>query len=332
MKAASLFGIGDLRYIDMPLPKVEKDEVLVKIKCCGVCGSDIPRVFKKGTYHFPTVIGHEFSGIVEQDDSGLLTGKKVAVFPLLPCFECESCKKKEYATCKNYDYYGSRRDGAMAEYIAVKRWNLIEIPENVSLYEGAMCEPLSVGLHASSKLNIKEGDNVLVSGAGPIGIIVGRWLKLFGAKDVYYFDIDSRKIDFIKQIGFKEYNKDMEYDCIIEGTGNGKALETCLSSVKSGGKVVLLGNPSSDVQLSQNAYWHIMRKELTILGTWNSSYNDLQNDWKESLKAISEGKITVSDLITHKFSLSKVNDAFNMMNEKSEFFNKVMICPDEEAL
>ena len=75
-----------------------------------------------------------------------------------------------------------------------------------------------------------------------------------------------------------------------------------------------------------------MRKELTILGTWNSSYNDLQNDWKESLKAISEGKITVSDLITHKFSLSKVNDAFNMMNEKSEFFNKVMICPDEEAL
>ena len=109
MKALNLHAIDDLRLDTLPVPTVGEDEVLVKIAYCGVCGSDIPRVYSKGTYHFPTVIGHEFSGVVAYDPKGELDGKRVAVFPLLPCFTCDSCKQESYALCADYDYYGSHQ-------------------------------------------------------------------------------------------------------------------------------------------------------------------------------------------------------------------------------
>ena len=330
MKAANLHGIMDLRYEDIDKPKCEEGEVLVALKSCGVCGSDVPRVYSKGTYHFPTVIGHEFSGLVAEDESGEWLGKRVAVFPLLPCFECESCKGQNYATCSNYDYYGSRRDGGMAEYLAVKKWNLIELPDSLSFDEAAMCEPVSVGRHAIGKLEIKEGENLLISGAGPIGLIAGQWAKLYGANNVYYFDIDERKIDFAKEMGFKAYTGAEKIDCVLEGTGHGAALAKCLAAIKPFGKMVLMGNPAGEVALSQETYWHILRKELKIYGTWNSSYSEMQNDWKESIKAIAEGKLNVKPLITHKFPLERVHEAFELMKERKEFFNKVMLNMNED--
>ena len=214
---ANLYAINDLRYEEAPIPECAEDEVLVEIKSCGVCGSDLPRVYTKGTYHFPTVIGHEFSGKVAHDPKGELDGKKVAVFPLLPCFKCESCKQGSYATCENDDYYGSRRDGGRSEYLAVQRWNILAMPEGLSYGEGAMCEPVSVGRHAVMKLDIKKGDKLLISGAGPIGIIAGQWAKSMGADKVCFFDIDQRKIDFAKSIGFYEYTDGEEITCVVEG-------------------------------------------------------------------------------------------------------------------
>ena len=125
VKSANLYAINDLRYEDKILDELKEDEVLVQVKSCGICGSDIDRVYRKGTYNFPTIIGHEFSGKVVFDPKNDLLDKKVVIFPLLPCFKCDSCKKGSYATCENYDYYGSRRNGGMTEYIGVKRWNLL---------------------------------------------------------------------------------------------------------------------------------------------------------------------------------------------------------------
>lgn len=325
MKCANLHGISDLRYEDFPMPECQADEVLVQVANCGICGSDIPRVYSKGTYSFPTVIGHEFAGKVVMDPQGELTNKKVAVFPLLPCFQCDSCKAENYATCEHYDYYGSRRNGGMSEYIAVKRWNLLPVPENVSYMEAAMCEPVSVARHAISKLHIQPGENLLISGAGPIGILAGQWAKAFGAAQVYYFDVDDRKIEFCKKFGFMQYDSDVHIHCVLEGTGYGDALARCLAAIAPAGRMVLMGNPASDVCLSQNTYWHILRKELTVCGTWNSSYNPQQNDWAESLKAMSEGLIRVVPLITHIYPLSACNQAFEMMKNRTEFFNKVML-------
>lgn len=329
-KSANLYAVNDLRYEDIAVSECKDDEVLVEVKSCGVCGSDIDRVYKKGTYHFPTVIGHEFSGKVVYDPKNELTGKKAVIFPLLPCFGCESCKKGSYATCENYDYYGSRRDGGMTEYIAVKRWNIVLMPDNLSYDEGAMCEPVSVARHAISKLNIEKGDNVFISGAGPIGLIAGGWAKQQGAENVYYIDIDERKIEFAKTLGFFEYTEDVTIDCVLEGTGHSDAIKACLEAVKPQGRVVLMGNPSGDVTMTQNTYWCILRKELKLSGTWNSSYNDVVNDWKESLKATSEGKLDVKPLITHRFPLSQCNEALEMMKNRTEFYNKVILKMNED--
>ncbi len=329
-KCANLHAVGDLRYESISLPECAEDEVLLAVKSCGICGSDVGRVFKKGTYHFPTVIGHEFSGEVIFDPKGELTGKGVVVFPLLPCFVCESCKNQNYATCSNYDYYGSRRDGGMSEFLVVKRWNLLLLPENISFDVGAMCEPISVARHATLKLNVKEGENLLISGAGPIGLVAAQWAKSFGVQNVFFFDIDARKVEFAKSMGFLEYTDGTQVDCVIEGTGNENALARCLSALKPFGRIVLMGNPSGDVHLSQKTYWQILRKELTLLGTWNSSYAEHQNDWEESLKALSEHKLNVEPLITHRFPLSECNEAFAMMTDGKTFYNKVMLVMNRE--
>lgn len=330
VKSANLHAVNDLRYEETAFPICEDDEVIVKVKSCGICGSDISRVYSKGTYHFPTVIGHEFSGTVVSDKSGELENKNVVIFPLLPCFECESCKSGSFATCENYDYYGSRRDGGMTEYIAVKRWNLITMPENLSFDEGAMCEPVSVARHAAMKLGIKKGDSVFISGAGPIGLVAGQWAKSLGADRIYYIDIDERKIEFAKTLGFEEYKDGIKVDCAIEGTGYSEPLAKCLEALKPHGSIVFMGNPAGEITMSQKTYWCILRKELKVYGTWNSSYNDLQNDWKESLLAMSEGKLNVKSLITHKYPLCKCNEAFEMMKNRNEFYNKVILNMNEE--
>ena len=325
MKALNLHAVGDLRLDELPMPKCGEDEVLVKIGYCGICGSDIPRVYGKGTYHFPTVIGHEFSGTVVSDVSGELTGKRVAVFPLLPCFECDSCKEENYALCSNCDYYGSRRDGAMAEYLAVKRFNILPIPDGVSLEAGAMCEPSSVALHAVKKLGDLSGNSLLISGAGPIGIIAAMWARDRGAEKVYFFDLDERKIAAAEKLGFFEYKDDISVDAVIEGTGAGPALVRCLKALKPFGRIVLMGNPSRGIELTQQDYWLILRKELRLFGTWNSSFGEKQNDWREALEGMSKGVIKPEGLITHRFSLEEYKTAFEMMRDRTDFYQKVML-------
>lgn len=329
-KAANLHGINDLRYEDVILSRNNDDEVLVQVKSCGICGSDISRVYQKGTYNFPTVIGHEFSGKVVYDEKEELLNKKVAVFPILPCFECENCKNENYATCKNYNYYGSRCNGGMSEYIWIKRWNLVVMDDKLSYDEGAMCEPVSVAHHAVMKLNVQKGETLFVSGAGTIGLIVGMWAKLFGVTKVYYTDIDKRKIEFAEKLGFSEYRDGVFTDCVLEGTGSESGITKCLQVAKSQGKCVFMGNPGKDIFLERDAYWQILRKELKISGTWNSSYGEKQNDWQESLEAMTEKKIDITLLITHRFLLEECNKAFETIKNKEEFCVKVMLNMNRE--
>lgn len=325
MTSVSLHAIGELVNEKRPFPEIGEDEVLVKVQNCGICGSDIGRVFKSGTYHFPTVIGHEFAGIVVLDKGGEWTGKRVSVFPLLPCFECDACKAQNFACCENYNYYGSRCDGGFSEYLAVKKFNLVPLPDNVSYEEGAMCEPASVGCHAVKKLGLSGGENLLISGAGPIGIIAARWALSRGAKSVKFIENDPAKIDFAISLGFEMYSEGEKFDCAIEGTGASAPLAMIMKAVKTRGKVVLMGNPGGEMTLSPKDYQQILRSELNLLGTWNSSYADFDNDWRDTLSALSEGKLVIRDLITHRFPLTQALEALTMMRDKKEFFVKVMI-------
>ena len=135
MRAYELHGVNDLRREDIEKPEIPSGWVLVQVKASGICSSDIPRIFTNGTYHFPTIPGHEFSGVVAAYGEGVpeeRVGKRVGIFPLIPCRTCPQCRQKKYEMCEHYDYLGSRRDGGFAEYVAVPDWNLLELPENVS--------------------------------------------------------------------------------------------------------------------------------------------------------------------------------------------------------
>ena len=156
MKALVLNDVGKLTVKDVPVPKVGDDEVLVKVGACGICGSDIPRVYRDGAHVMPLVIGHEFAGTVAED------GRRVGVFPLIPCMKCECCRNRKYEMCSNYSYLGSRRDGGFAEYVAVPKWNLIDLPESVTMEQAAMLEPMAVAVHAIRQVKPSADDTVVV--------------------------------------------------------------------------------------------------------------------------------------------------------------------------
>lgn len=339
MKALNLHGVGDLRYEEMPMPVPGPKEVLLKIKAVGICGSDIPRVFTKGTYHFPTIIGHEFAGeIVEAEDSRLI-GRGASVFPLLPCGHCAACKEEQYARCSDYDYYGSRRDGAMAEYLAVKRENLCMMPEGVSYEEAAMSEPTAVAIHAFRKSGVGIGDTILIYGIGTIGLILAQWARTAGVRDIVLVGRTDDKVKFAKKLGFplavngksespehlvQQVTDGRGADACIEGTGESEPWEMCIRCTRNYGTVVSMGNPTGEMRLSQDGYWKILRKELSIVGTWNSSFGKRENDWSEAMLAMQNQRLDLKSLITHRFSLAQYKEAFSLMHERKEMYCKVI--------
>ena len=337
MKVLNLYDINDLRLDIKDTPKVEKNAVLINIKYCGICSSDIERVFQNGTYHFPTIIGHEFGGIivgVNDGDENLL-GKKVAVFPLLPCFECDACKKEEYAQCKSYNYFGSRCDGGFSEYLVVPKWNLV-FNDNLDYKLLALCEPSAVALHAIKRINIENNSKVFVMGSGTIGLLIALFLKEKGHK-VYVGARKQANIDFIKDLGLNPFdtnnvldelenhtdNNGFKYIC--EVIGSNESLNTCLTCASNFSQIVIVGNPKSDINLPKDLYWKILRKQISLTGTWNSSYTSNVNDWKDALKHMEDNQNLFKRLISHTFKIDDYKQAFSLLKDSKEFKTKVML-------
>jgi L-iditol 2-dehydrogenase len=342
MKSAVLHAIGDLRYEDKSTPDPGYGEVLIKIKASGVCGSDIPRVMKKGTYSFPMIPGHEFAGEVvkigETVSCSVKVGDRVAVFPLIPCGKCIYCQIGDYAQCDDYDYLGSRRDGGFAEYVVAPIKNLVSVPDNVDFECAAMTEPASVALHALRRTGVDTGDNVVILGAGTIGIILAQWAKICGAGRVFVTDISQDKLKVAMDYGFSCINSMQEdpveriiketkkgADISIEAAGTPITFEQSLRMTRKLGKVILMGNVSGDVVIPERTASIILRSQLVIYGTWNSSITSIpKNEWLTALQFMSSGALNLKPLITHRFPLNEANKAFDMMYNRREFFNKVM--------
>lgn len=334
MKAYSLLSIGNLEYGEVEIPDIKSGWCLIKVKACGICSSDIPRIYKKGTYHFPTIPGHEFSGIVLKVGNSMdacWIGKRVGVFPLIPCKQCEFCKKHKYEMCKSYDYIGSRRDGAYAEYVAAPIWNLIGLPDNISYKEAAMLEPLSVALHATKTAGVIKGNSVAIVGTGMIGFAVAQWCNIFGAKNTFIIGRNTSKKIYADKIGVNYIDGNTndildKFDVVFEAVGTNNAINTAIKIAKSGGKVVMLGNPEGDILFEQNIYWEILRKQLSVFGTWNSSFEHTgESDWKEAVEAISSKRISVENLISHCYPNEKLKSALDIMRNHKEPYCKVMI-------
>ena len=191
MKAAVLHKVGNLRYEDFPVPYHGKGWALIKVKAVGLCGSDIPRIFETGTYIFPLIPGHEFSGeIVRVKGNGKLRrGDRVTVFPLIPCKRCRYCRRDFFAQCKQYDYLGSRRHGAMAEYVEVPKQNIFLLPRGVSFAEAALTEPAAVALHALYKMKTLSGKTMALFGCGTVGLILAQLARIKGIKKIFLISI-----------------------------------------------------------------------------------------------------------------------------------------------
>lgn len=348
MKAYVLEGINQLIYKEVDKTPLSKGYVLVEVRASGVCNSDIARVFTTGTYHFPTIPGHEFSGKVVEafDDAGeSWLGKRVGVFPLIPCKECTCCKNEQYEMCSNYNYLGSRCDGGFAEYVAVPVWNLIELPDNVSYQEAAMLEPASVALHAVRRLNLESVSSVAIFGLGTIGIVIAQWLRIHGIKTVIATGHSAKHGDVMKQLTSEDYvyfdaasdgddvtNKIMELtngcgvDAVLDCVATSESLTDALACVKAGGQIVIVGNPKGDIAIEKNSYWKILRKQIRVTGTWNSSFTHSDtDDWHMVLQACSEGVLHLKELITHELAFDELHKGLDIMKNKTEYRNKVMI-------
>lgn len=345
MKAYVLHGIGDFRYEEMESPRPHKGTVLVKVKAAGICGSDIPRIYRTGAYHHPMVPGHEFAGQVVslgEDVDEKWENRRVGVFPLIPCMECPQCKSKKYEMCQHYNYLGSRTNGGFAEYVEVPVWNLLELPENVTYQQAAMMEPMAVAVHAIRRGHIAVTDQIAVCGLGTIGLFVTMFLAEMGCRNVYVAGnkafqrgmaeelgvpaanfCDVRENDFDEWLSDK--TKSQGVDVFIDCVGKNDVLCQGIKSLGAEGRMITVGNPAGDVALPKEIYWKILRKQLQIIGTWNSSFtHDQTDDWHYVMERLQKGTITPQKVITHNYPFAAFMQGFEIMRDKKEDYVKIM--------
>lgn len=345
MKAYVLRDTCDIQLKDVAEPEPGESEVIVRVRACGICGSDIPRIFENGAYRMPLIPGHEFSGEVtaagKKVDASLLH-KRVGVFPMIPCKECTACQKGQYELCRNYSYLGSRRDGGFAEYAAVPASNLIKLPDTVSFEAAAMLEPMAVAVHAMRRVLPCMEDRIAVCGLGTIGILLVMFLKDAGFQNILVIGNKDFQKETILKVGvpeehvcdsrkenvrawLMELTGGVGADVFFECVGRNETISQAIDLTAMAGKVCLMGNPFTDIRLSRDVYWKILRNQLTVTGTWNSSFTgDTEDDWNYALGRIGRNRLAPEELISHRFSMEELWEGFRIMRDKTEDYIKIM--------
>ena len=335
-----------MRMEEREVPQPGPDQVLVQVRAAGICGSDIPRIFQTGTYSFPTVPGHEFSGTVAAVGAGVSPeweGRRVGVFPLIPCMNCAPCRQKHYELCRNYSYLGSRTDGGFAEYALVPGDSLIVLPQGVSFEAAAMLEPMAVAVHALRRARIGQGSTVAVYGQGTIGLLVDMFLKEAGVERVLALGNKAQQKRSAMEMGIAgedfcdtgaqdlrswlaEKTKGEGVDVFFECIGKNDTIGTAIDLTAPMGTVMLLGNPYGDVSLDKALYWKILRNQLTVRGCWNSSFTrEETDDWHYVLERLAGSRIEPQRLITHLYPFEELPRGLEIMRNKLEEYVKVMI-------
>lgn len=347
MKAAVLHSENHFVYQDIEIGVCQADEVKIKVMAAGICGSDTHKMVSTWKYPLPAIMGHEFSGyIVEKGENvtNVDIGERVVAIPFHPCNQCEYCKRGEYNLCENHGMIGSKSFGGFAEFVNVPAQYVLPIGE-MEYEEAAMIEPLAVALHGVLNISPRIGDVVAVFGVGTIGLLAIQWLKIAGVKEIIAIDISDEKLTEAVKYGcgrtinplkddleekIYEYTNGLGVDIALECAGSKITQEQCLLITRKKGKVGYLGIAYADVTLREKAFESIFRKELTLKGFWNSYSAPFPGEeWKTSIDFINNGRIQLKELISHRFQLEDTQKAFNLMINREEAYNKVMIIPNE---
>lgn len=341
MTAVQMYAPGDLRVEQADVPTPGAGEMLVAVAACGVCGSDIPRMNVNGAYRAPIICGHEFSGhvvSVADDVTSFSAGDLISVPPLLPCRACESCEAGHFSLCEDYDYFGSRRDGAYAQYVTVPENNALKMPEGLDPRAAAMIDPSAIALHALLRTNIGEGSRVAVIGAGPIGLFAVQWARIMGATEVLAVDLNEQKTAMAVEAGATHTAVDDDearghagkgYDVVIESAGVPPTIALAVSLVARRGHAAFIGIPNSTVVFDKKVFSHFLRNEVTLHGSWNSFSAPFPGrEWTESAERLASGELRWEFMITHELGLDALPETMQQLFDRSIFSSKVLFLPN----
>ncbi len=346
MKAVQMFAVKDLRVNEVEKPCPAPDEVLLKIYAVGVCGSDIPRINKKGPHVLPIIPGHEFAGQVVglgEAVTGWRIGDKATVAPLIPCKRCVCCKGGLYSLCEDYKYYGSRNDGAFAEYLAVKSENMIKLDEKIPYDWGATVDPAANAIHAFIRGNITEKDSLTVFGMGGIGLFAIQYGKAIGIKTIIAVDINDQKLEAAKDCGadyivnsrredavgrIRELTAGEGTSAVVEMSGSPIAQVQAVLAASKMGRIVYLGISNSELTYPKEAVDRILRGQLSVIGSWNSFSSPFPGrEWLEAASFMAQGKLNPDKIITHRLGLEEVPEVFRKIDQEPFYFNKIIFYP-----
>ena len=262
---------------------------------------------------------------------------------MLPCYKCEWCLQGQYNLCDDYDYVGSRSNGAFAEFMKIPALNLVRLPDSVSDEAAAMTDPAGVALHALRRQGgIAAGEVVAVLGAGPIGMFACQWAALMGAGKVIATDIYEEKLEIARGLGVNvtinsaredavqrilEETGGKGADLLIETAGSIETHKQALLSARKRGRIVHIGRAYSDVLLSDEVFTRIFRRELVVYGAVNTNFSPHDHEWKTTVDYLASGALRTEPLVSHRLPMSAVGETFGKMFRKEMVYNKIIFKP-----
>ncbi len=333
MKAAVIVKPYKVEIRDVEQPKPGDGEALIRVRAVGICGSDL-HVYR-GRHPFvqeARIPGHEFSGDVMMCSDRDLMGEKVVVEPVIPCGSCDPCLFGQYNVCCNLRVLGVHLDGGMAEYVKVPTARIYRLPVGLSYEEGAMVEPAAVAVHVVRQAGVKLGDNVVILGAGPIGLLVLQTARLSGASRIMITDVVDFRLEMAARLG-ADYTVNAaemnpvymaerlmrRVDVVIDVAGARNTPLQAFKIAKPHGRVVIVGFFEEKAEAD---FTQVVAKELHVVGS-----RVYRGEFPTAIRLVSEGKIEVRQLITHRFSLDRAAEAFETADKRKTEAVKVLVIP-----
>jgi L-iditol 2-dehydrogenase len=334
MRVAVLNGIRDVSVAERATPSPGSGEVLVRVTAVGVCGSDV-HYYEHGrigryVVDAPLILGHEAGGYVASvgpDVKSIEVGQRVSIEPGIPCRSCAQCLGGRYNLCPDVNFFATPpHDGAFCEYVVMPEAFVYPVPDSVSDDAAGLIEPLSVGVWACRRANVAPGDRVLVTGAGPIGLIAAQTALAYGAKDVAITDVNSHRLQLAEALGIRAIDVSsvalgesaFEPSVLLECSGNQKATAAAVTSMARAGRVVLIGLGGDELQLPLGP---VQDRELVITGSFRYA-----NTWPTAIALAASDAIQLDPLVTAHFGLDQTEAALTSGHGDPHTV-KVMVCP-----
>jgi len=333
MKTAVLHGIHDIRIEERPVPRPGPGEVLVRVASVGTCGSDV-HYYEHGrigdfVVRQPLVLGHEPSGVVAdrgRDAHAHEVGDRVALEPGVPCSTCAQCKAGRYNLCPRMRFFGTPPvDGAFCEYVVLREDFAHPVPGTLSDDAAGLLEPLSVGVWANRKGRVAPGSRVLITGAGPIGLVATQAARAFGASEVVVTDVNARRLRLAAELGATATidvsggglaDAGFEPDVLLECSGVPSAAGQAIRIVGRAGRVVLVGMGGDEIPLPLS---HVQNSEIEVTGTFRYA-----NTWPTAIALAASGEVDLDRLVTHRFGLDEVERALTIAAEDDSVIKAVV--------